>query len=62
MTQAHYVAETFIENRLDAPPKPIVGANHDRKWPRFKTNDTYHSVSLIYLGVGLKKRLKTEEL
>jgi hypothetical protein len=40
MTRAHYEAETLIENRLDAPLKPIVGTNHGRKWPRFKTNDT----------------------
>src|SRR5713101_3794621 len=39
MTRAHYEAETFIENRLDAPLKAIVGTNHGRKWPRFKTND-----------------------
>ncbi len=42
----HYVAETLIENRLDAPLKPIVGTNHGRKRPRFKTNDTAGSLSL----------------
>jgi len=39
MTRAHYDAETFIENRLDAPLKAIVGTNLGRKWPRFRTND-----------------------
>ena len=43
MTRAHYEAETFIENRLNAPLKPIVGTNRGRKWPRFKTNDRKHT-------------------
>jgi hypothetical protein len=40
MTQAHYVAETFPQNRLDALLRLIVGINHGRKRPLILANDT----------------------
>src|SRR6266699_3937797 len=40
MTQAHYLAEMFIKNRLQGPLKQIIGTNHDRKRPLILTNDT----------------------
>jgi hypothetical protein len=39
MACAHYVAEIFIKNRLDALLKPIVGINHGRNAPLIKAND-----------------------
>jgi hypothetical protein len=39
MIPGHYEAETLIENRLDAPLKPIVGTDEGRKWPLILTND-----------------------
>ncbi len=48
MTRAHYEAETFIENRLDAPLKPIVGTNHGRKWPRLRTNDNAREIFALF--------------
>jgi hypothetical protein len=35
MTQAHYVAEIFFENRPEALLKSIMGINHDRNAPKY---------------------------
>ncbi len=38
--EAHYMAETFIKNRLKAHVKPIVGILSGRNAPGYWTNDT----------------------
>ncbi len=39
MTQAYYVAEIFIKNRLDTLLKTIVGINYGRDAPLIVAND-----------------------
>ena len=41
MPWAHYLAETLVENRLDALLKPVVGRLSDRDRPSYQTEDKY---------------------
>lgn len=37
---AHYAAETFLKNRLNALQEPAMGINHGRNAPLNLTDDT----------------------
>ncbi len=48
MARAHYMAETFLENRRDALEGQIMRINHDRKAPIILTDDNPAHMIFLY--------------